>query len=77
MPKPAPSGLRQLAVTFAVLTIVLFALAGATHKAHHGPGAVAADIGWFGFQLSLVALVVVGLVAGARAVRDRRRVAGR
>jgi hypothetical protein len=76
MPKPA-HGLRQLAITLAALTIALFALSGLTHKSRHGAGAVAADIGWFGFQLSLLGLVLVAAATTIRAIRARRRVTGR
>jgi succinate-acetate transporter protein len=73
MSKPHLDALRQLAITFTVLTIAFFALATVTHTAKHGAGAVAGDIGWFGLQLSLLALVVTGLVATARALRGRRQ----
>ncbi len=77
MSKPGSSALRQLAITFTALTVALFALASATHNAQHGARAIAADIGWFGFQLSLLALLDIGLVAAGRALRGRGRVAGR
>ena len=77
MSRTPSTGLRQLAIAFAALTVILLALAAATRNAHRGAAAVAADIGWFGFQISLLALIAVGLAAVGRAIRGRRRVAGR
>ncbi|MGN6330475.1 MAG: hypothetical protein ACTHOD_02345 [Motilibacteraceae bacterium] len=65
--------LRQLAITFAVLAVALFVLSGATKDATHGLGLVVGDIGWFGFLLSLLGLVLVA-VAGV-VVTARRRLA--
>lgn len=76
MSRTPSTGLRQLAIAFAALTVILLALAAATRNAHRG-AAVVADIGWFGFQISLLALIAVGLAAVGRAIRGRRRVAGR
>jgi hypothetical protein len=64
--------LRQLALTFAVLAVALFFLSGATKDATHGLGLVVGDVGWFGFLLSLLGLLLVA-VAGA-VVTVRRRV---
>jgi heme/copper-type cytochrome/quinol oxidase subunit 2 len=69
--------LRQLAIAFGVLTVAFFAIASATHTAKHGAAALAADISWFGLQLSLLALVVVGVVAVVRALRARRQAVAR
>lgn len=63
--------LRQLAVTFAVLAVALFFLAGATKDATHGVGLVAGDVSWFGFLLSLLGLVGVALAGTTLTVRRR------
>ena len=58
-----PRVLGQLAAMFAVLAVALFVLAGLTRDATHGPALVAGNIGWFGFWISLLGLVVVGVAA--------------
>jgi hypothetical protein len=66
---PRSRVLAQLAVMFAVLAVALFVLAGLTKNATHGIGLVAGNVGWFGFLISLLGLVVVGLVAAVARVR--------
>lgn len=64
-----PRVLGQLAAMFAVLAVALFVLAGLTRNATHGAGEVAGNVGWFGFWISLLGLVVVGAAALVARVR--------
>lgn len=66
---PRTRVLTQLAAMFAVLAVALFVLAGLTRNATHGVALIAGDIGWFGFWISLLGLVVVALVAAVARVR--------
>jgi hypothetical protein len=64
-----PRVLGQLAGLFAVLAVALFVVAGLTRNATRGAALVAGNIGWFGFWISLIGLVVVAIVAAVARVR--------
>ena len=66
---PRPRVLGQLAALFAVLAVALFAVAGATRNATHGAAEVAANVGWFGFWISLLGLVVVAVLSAVARAR--------
>ena len=66
---PRPRVLGQLAAMFAVLAVALFVVAGLTRNATRGAALVAGNIGWFGFWISLLGLVVVAVVAAVARVR--------
>ena len=61
--------LRPLVVADAVLGAVLFALAWIFSESDEGTGEVIGAIGWFGFWICVLALVVLGVVALVRRMR--------
>jgi len=66
-----PSGLTQVGVALGLLTVVLFVLAGLFQSATSGAPMLVGDLAWFGFLLSLVALLVVLVSVGIRALHRR------
>jgi hypothetical protein len=54
------------------VAIVLFVLSGVFKDDDHGVKWVLGGIGWFGFLLCALVLIVLALVALARNVRSRR-----
>jgi hypothetical protein len=62
--------LRTLAIVDAIVGVVLFILAWAFSDADHGIKYVLGGIGWFGFWICVLAMIVIGVV---RFVRARRR----
>jgi hypothetical protein len=62
--------LARVLVPLLVLDVVLFTLSGVYKNAHHGAGWVIGGVGWFGFCLLTLALIVYAAVA---IVRSRRR----
>jgi cbb3-type cytochrome oxidase subunit 1 len=66
---PRPRVLGQLAALFALLAVALFAVAGFTRNATHGAGLIAGNVGWFGFWISLLGLVVIAVLAAVARVR--------
>ena len=61
--------LRTLAIVDAIVGAVLFILAWAFDDANHGIGAVLGAIGWFGFWICVLALIVLGVVGLVRMLR--------
>ena len=55
----------------AALGAVLFALSGIFQSSKHGVEWVLGGIGWFGFLLSVLVLIVLALVALGRGVLHR------
>jgi len=62
--------LRALALADAAIGAVLFVLAWAFSDADHGIKYVLGGIGWFGFWVCVLAMIVIGVVW---LVRARRR----
>jgi hypothetical protein len=54
------------------VAVVLFVLSGVFKDDDHGVKWVLGGIGWFGFLLCALVLIVLALVALARNVRSRR-----
>ena len=65
----AGKSLRTLAIADAVVGAVLFILAWAFDDANHGVGAVLGAVGWFGFWLCVLALIVLGVFGLVRLLR--------
>jgi hypothetical protein len=62
--------LRTLAIVDAVVGAVLFILAWVFADTDHGVGEVLGAVGWFGFWLCVLAMIVIGVIWF---VRVRRR----
>jgi hypothetical protein len=54
-----------------VATPCLLALSYPWRNASRGPGAVLSGIGWFGFLLSLLTVIVISVTLAARRLRHR------
>jgi hypothetical protein len=63
-------GIARILVPLFVLDVVLFALSGIFKDDTHGARWVLGGIGWFGFLLTSLALIVLAATA---LVRSRRR----
>jgi hypothetical protein len=63
--------LGRLAAVILAVDLVAFGVSGILRNADHGVGFVLGDIAWFGFLAGVLALLVVGVVALARAARNR------
>jgi hypothetical protein len=61
----------RLAGLILAVDLVAFGFSGILRNAHHGVGLVLGDIAWFGFLAGVLALLLVGVVALARAARTR------
>ena len=61
--------LRTLAIVDAIVGVVLFILAWTFSDADHGIKYVLGGIGWFGFWICVLAMIVIGVVWFVRARR--------
>ena len=61
--------LRPLVIADVVLGAILFVLAWIFADTDNGVGEVVGAIGWFGFWLCVLALIVLGVVALVRRLR--------
>lgn len=64
--------MKRVLIVAAIAVPFLLALSYPWRDATHGPGAVLSSIGWFGFLLALVTVVVAAATLGVRGLRTRR-----
>ena len=61
--------LRPLVIADVVLGAILFVLAWIFADTDHGVGSVLGAIGWFGFWICVLVLIVLGVLALVRRMR--------
>ncbi len=61
--------MKRFLIAALIAAPCLLALSYPWRDADHGAGAVLSGIGWFGFLLSLLAIVVAAVALGVRRVR--------
>lgn len=67
---------RKLLQGLAVTTVVCFVVAYLTQNVKHGVGAVIGGIGWFGFLITALLLVVLSVITLVRSAVRRARATG-
>lgn len=64
--------MKRVLIIAAIAVPFLLALSYPWRDTTHGTGAVLSDIGWFGFLLALVTVIVTSAGLGIRKLRTRR-----
>lgn len=64
--------MKRILIVAAIAVPCLLALSYPWRDATHGVGAVLSSIGWFGFLLALVTVVVASVTLAARKLRTHR-----
>lgn len=64
--------MKRVLLIAAIAVPVLLALSYPWRDAKHGPGAILSGIGWFGFLLALITVIIAATGLGLRKLRTRR-----
>lgn len=64
--------MKRVLIIAAIAVPCLLALSYPWRDASHGPGAVLSGIGWFGFLLALITVIVAAATLGVRRIRTPR-----
>lgn len=64
--------MKRVLIVAAIAVPFLLALSYPWRDATHGPGAVLSAIGWFGFLLALITVIVTSTTLGVHKLRTRR-----
>ncbi len=68
--------MKRTLVIALVAVPVLLALSYPWRNAQHGVGAVVSSVGWFGFLVALLVVIVLALTLAVRRLRTRKTAVG-